>query len=100
MQLFIRMRTNELVSLLTKKFSLRYLRSTVCDNRKIVNFQNEVAKLQNCVDSNANYLFNYLFLLTPDPLQQYSALRVLCEFNYLKERCRKRSRKLTFVERN
>ena len=43
----------------SKNFSLISLCSTVCDNRKIVNFQNEVAKSQKYIDSNANYLFKY-----------------------------------------
>ena len=39
-------------------------------------------------------------LSTPDSLQQHSAVRAPYEFNYLEERCRKCSRKVTFVVRN
>ena len=39
-------------------------------------------------------------LSTPDSLQQHSAVRASYEFNYLEERCRKCSRKVTFVVRN
>ena len=39
-------------------------------------------------------------LSTPDSLQQHSAVRASYEFNYLEERCRKCSRKVTFLVRN
>ena len=89
----------------------------MCDNRKVVIFEKEFAKSQKCIDSNVNYLFKYTkicqslqWVLEFPPLDswpaatafcyrlpQYSVVRASCEFNYLKEKCRKRSRKVIFV---
>ena len=73
---------------------------------EISHFKNDIAKSQKYTDSNANYLLNVLksarvynwslgsFLSTPDRLQQHSVAGASCEFHYLEEQCRKRSRKL------
>ena len=72
----------------------------------------DVAESQKYNDSNANDLLNIpksarvynwslsFFFSTPDRLQQYSVARASCEFHYLEKQCRKRSRKVSFVERN
>ena len=105
---FTRIRTYELAFFSSKNVSLNYFHSTVCDNRKIVNFENKVAKLIQMQITSLNipksariYNRSLSFLYsTPDRLRQHSAVRASCEFNYLKERGRKRSRKVTFVVRN